>query len=83
MIPPERLLVLSLEKGFGWEEICEFLGHEVPDTPYPRVWALTEFQQAVKWSTARDIRKSRIILAGAVVAVGTLAFVGWCLRVRR
>jgi Sulfotransferase domain len=33
--PPERLLNFKL--GSGWEPLCEFLGVEVPDVPYPNV----------------------------------------------
>ncbi len=32
---PRDLLVLCWEKGDGWSELCEFLGHEVPDLPLP------------------------------------------------
>ena len=33
--PSERMLELKL--GSGWEPLCEFLGVEVPDVPYPNV----------------------------------------------
>jgi Sulfotransferase domain len=33
--PPERLLNFKL--GSGWETLCEFLGKEIPDVPYPNV----------------------------------------------
>ena len=36
IIPPKNLLVVNLEEGLGWEEICPFLGHSIPDVPYPR-----------------------------------------------
>ena len=32
---PENLLVLDFNKGDGWEELCAFLGHEIPSTPLP------------------------------------------------
>jgi hypothetical protein len=32
-VPPERLLVFSVAQG--WEPLCEFLGHSVPDEPFP------------------------------------------------
>ncbi|KAH8655909.1 hypothetical protein BX600DRAFT_470496 [Xylariales sp. PMI_506] len=32
--PPERLLEYKL--GSGWESLCEFLGKEIPDVPFPR-----------------------------------------------
>ena len=32
---PDDLLVFDLPKGDGWEKLCGFLGHEVPDKPFP------------------------------------------------
>lgn len=32
-VPAERLLVYSVTEG--WEPLCRFLGHEVPDIPFP------------------------------------------------
>ena len=34
--PPERLLVVKLEEGLGWKQICAFTGDKIPDVPYPR-----------------------------------------------
>lgn len=36
LVPKDRLLVVRLENGLGWEEICPFLGHKMPSIPYPR-----------------------------------------------
>ena len=33
----EDLLIVDWEKGDGWVELCEFLGREVPDVPFPHV----------------------------------------------
>ena len=33
---PDDFLEIDFGKGHGWKEICEFLGHPVPDTPFPR-----------------------------------------------
>lgn len=33
LVPPERLLLYRL--GSGWEPLCEFLGDEVPEEPFP------------------------------------------------
>lgn len=78
MIPPERLLVVSLEKGFGWDEICGFLGHDIPGTPYPRVWSLGEFQKASERHIARGIQKSKSVLAAtaAVVVTAVIWYIG-------
>jgi len=32
-VPADRLLVFSVTEG--WEPLCEFLGHPVPDKPFP------------------------------------------------
>jgi hypothetical protein len=29
------LLVFDLPRGDGWEELCAFLGHPIPDEPFP------------------------------------------------
>jgi hypothetical protein len=34
---PERLLVVSWDGGAGWNELCTFLGLEIPDAPFPHV----------------------------------------------
>lgn len=34
---PENLLILNLEKGIGWNELCTFLNKRVPSVPYPRI----------------------------------------------
>jgi len=34
-IPPERLLVLNIPGGDGWEPLCRFLGKPIPDAPFP------------------------------------------------
>ncbi|KAK7752053.1 hypothetical protein SLS62_006018 [Diatrype stigma] len=31
-VPPNRLKVMNLEDGFGWEEICPLLGVPVPES---------------------------------------------------
>jgi hypothetical protein len=33
---PDDLLVYDLTAGEGWEPLCRFLGHPVPDAPFPR-----------------------------------------------
>lgn len=35
LVPPERRLEYKL--GDGWEPLCEFLGKEVPNVPFPRL----------------------------------------------
>ena len=33
---PRDLLVIDLTAGAGWTEICRFLGHSLPNVPFPR-----------------------------------------------
>jgi hypothetical protein len=51
-IPADRLIVLEL--GEGWDRLCEFLGKEVPDMPYPRANSTQEFQELQMKRTMKD-----------------------------
>lgn len=52
-VPSERLLVFDVKEG--WEPLCDFLGAETPDEPFPRL------------NDERTFR--RVILAGHVAAI--------------
>lgn len=45
-IPPERLLVIDLEKGMTWGPLCSFLGVPVPDQPFPHTNQSRDHSQA-------------------------------------
>jgi hypothetical protein len=32
---PGDLLVFDIPKDVGWEKICNFLGHDIPNEPFP------------------------------------------------
>jgi len=32
---PNDLLIFDLPKGDGWSKLCPFLGHDIPDEPFP------------------------------------------------
>jgi hypothetical protein len=34
-VPPERLLVMDITAGDGWQKLCGFLGLPAPDLPFP------------------------------------------------
>src|SRR5208337_936799 len=40
-IPPERLLVFDVADG--WEPLCRFLGHKIPNTPFPNTNSNDDF----------------------------------------
>ena len=61
-VPPQRLLVFDV--GEGWAPLCDFLGVEVPDVPFPRL------------NEAREMRRRLIglvALSAAAPALATLA----------
>jgi len=37
-IPPDRLLVMNIPAGDGWEKLCPFLGVPIPDEPFPHTY---------------------------------------------
>ncbi|OTA93762.1 hypothetical protein M434DRAFT_284961 [Hypoxylon sp. CO27-5] len=45
LVPPEQLKVCKLEDGFGWEEICPYIGVPVPDEPWPSLNTPEEFHE--------------------------------------
>jgi hypothetical protein len=34
-VAPQRLLVMNISAGEGWEKLCPFLGLPIPDAPFP------------------------------------------------
>ena len=59
---PGQLLELCWERGDGWDELCTFLGHPVPDEPLPHVNArpprgiarlLRHMPRVRRWLTGR------------------------------
>lgn len=78
LVPPERLLVLDLEKGFGWDEICPFLECEVPESPYPQSNTMAEFHAAAEMVIRPAKRRTVVILSSTAVAtVAAVAFWIW------
>ena len=43
-VPSEKLLKFDVAEG--WEPLCEFVGAEAPDVPFPHVNSCNEFMQA-------------------------------------
>lgn len=68
-VPPERLLHVRLEDGLGWEQVCPFLGVEIPDTPYPRGNDPDEFKKIAGSLLEPGIKKAFVILTVPVLAV--------------
>lgn len=34
-VPPERLLVMNISAGDGWDKLCPFVGRPIPNSPFP------------------------------------------------
>lgn len=56
---PGDLLVLDLQKGDGWKEICSFLQKDIPDIPFPHANKTGEIKKANPriWQLARKAKK--------------------------
>ncbi|KAL6898636.1 hypothetical protein GGI43DRAFT_428327 [Trichoderma evansii] len=67
LAPKDQLLCCTLEGGFGWEQICPFLGKDIPKTPYPRGNAPAQFEEIVQTHLVPRIRSSVLKLVGAVL----------------
>lgn len=51
-VPADRLLVYEVMQG--WEPLCEFLGTDVPDMPFPRVNTRDETRQMIEQMIAQS-----------------------------
>lgn len=49
---PGDLITFDISAGDGWEKLCTFLGHPVPDTPFP-------------WKNSKQIRDKRVAKHGS------------------
>ena len=52
-VPADRLLVYEVKEG--WGPLCEFLGVEVPDEPFPHLNDTADFKKMVRQSY-REVR---------------------------
>ena len=76
-VPPERLLVTKVEDGFDWQTICDFLGKDVPDEPYPRGNSIAEFREMIKADVLEsNLAPARARLVGLLAAVPVVLLVG-------
>lgn len=64
-VPPERLLIYSVDQG--WGPLCEFLGVAEPDTPFPNVNDRAAIKQTIRGITR---------VAYVILGIGALALAG-------
>jgi Sulfotransferase domain len=68
-VPAEMLLVYEVKEG--WEPLCEFLGVEVPDKPFPHLNDAEVFRERI-----RRIRRLTVAMAVLGVSLAGLVLVG-------
>ena len=73
-VPEDKLLVYEVKEG--WKPLCEFLGVEVPDTPFPHLNDADDFQ-------ARIRRVFTLAVAVPIALLGLAALVLLYTRRRR
>ena len=74
-VPPERLLVFDVREG--WEPLCNFLGVEAPDGPFPRLNEAREMRRRLLGLAALSAAGPALaMLTGLTVAVFLLRRVG-------
>ncbi|KAB8263007.1 P-loop containing nucleoside triphosphate hydrolase protein [Aspergillus pseudonomiae] len=77
-LPKDRTLLIKLEEGLGWEQICPFLDLPIPDEKYPRGNEPEKFRILIE-----NYLKPRIQLAVlkvgalAVTALGIVGYAWW------
>ena len=62
-VPPDRLLVYEVREG--WAPLCEFLGVEEPDTPFPHVNDTAEMRRRI-----RAVRALSVAVPAALTLLG-------------
>ena len=70
VVPADRLLEYKL--GEGWDRLCEFLGHEVPNMPFPKLNDGAEFQDrlfVIKKLALLRAAKSYLPVLGALSGI--------------
>jgi hypothetical protein len=70
-VPKGRLLVHEVKQG--WGPLCEFLGVEVPDRPFPRLNDAAEVQRLILMVRALSVAvPAAVALAAGIAALALL-----------
>jgi hypothetical protein len=77
-VPKERLLVVRLEDGLGWEQICPFLDVPIPEEKYPSGNDVDNFQAMAEGYFKERTRAAMLRLGTLLVpALGVSGYLGW------
>ncbi|KAI1127390.1 P-loop containing nucleoside triphosphate hydrolase protein [Nemania abortiva] len=74
LVPPNQLQVFKLEDGFGWEELCPYLGVPIPEIPWPALNTPEEFHSIVRPKIQTAISKG---MAGVTTIIAVAAIGIW------
>jgi len=77
VIPAEKLLVFNVKQG--WKPLCEFLGCDVPSTPFPRVNVAhsdTKSKISNTWKTERSVIYVIFVIVVLLAAVFVVRIIG-------
>ena len=69
-VPPERLLVYDVRDG--WEPLCDFLGVEVPDRPFPHLSETRQMRRRLLGLIALSAIPLVLLVAGLILALAFL-----------
>ena len=69
-VPPERLLVYDVREG--WAPLCDFLGVEAPDEPFPHLNDTREMRRRLFGIAALSAAAPTLAVAGLVVGLALL-----------
>ncbi|KAI2471010.1 P-loop containing nucleoside triphosphate hydrolase protein [Annulohypoxylon bovei var. microspora] len=69
IVPPKQLLVCKLEDGFGWDEICPYLGVPIPDTEWPSLNKPEEFHEVAGPKVKRAVMKGIVGTTSMMIPV--------------
>lgn len=75
-MPKDRLLDVKLEDGFGWEQICPFLGIPIPAQKYPRGNAPAEFDKLLGSFIGDRLTATAFKVLGSII-VPAVAIGAW------
>lgn len=74
LVPKDRLLVFNVKEG--WGPLCDFLGEEAPDEPFPRRNDTVQFsrnQEQIGSYVAAATKKNMAVFGAGVVALVAVA----------
>ena len=68
LVPPDKLLIFNVREG--WSPLCNFLGTDIPDTPFPNV----NDRKQIKKTIADITKGAYFFLAIGIALLVMIAF---------